>query len=422
MNPIWMADATELHQFPALSGAVKADVVVVGGGITGLLVALRLSRSGKQVVLLEEAELGRGKVIGIPREYRMDGMPEEIEALWAKGREMLRDAGAEIRDISLPHTKYALPAYYIVAPAEASSNLARYDGVRYGLRVDGKDIMVEPSEQRDFEAALAAFRKGDFSARLPNDWTGMEGKVARDSKAVIVAEGDGGEGNRVHGVVLSVRGADGGEHGAARHLVVAGVHGGEVPGLQIVVPAANAAMAGYAAAITPPELQGRFPIRVELAALTRDDFAKILREPKNALLKQYSALLAPEGVTLSFTDDAIDAIADIAAEAHVEAMKAVRPGMKEYEVEALIEQIFRRHGAAGHDENRQQGNRSNDIPPAVLHGRGRDHGSDPRSKRGPEPCCPRAGRPRRAAPSYMAAGGPGKGSRAARAPSPCRGT
>jgi aspartyl-tRNA(Asn)/glutamyl-tRNA(Gln) amidotransferase subunit A len=76
----------------------------------------------------------RGKVIGIPREYRMDGMPEEIEALWAKGIAMMKDAGAVVRDISLPHTKYALPAYYVVAPAEASSNLARYDGVRYGHR------------------------------------------------------------------------------------------------------------------------------------------------------------------------------------------------------------------------------------------------------------------------------------------------
>jgi aspartyl-tRNA(Asn)/glutamyl-tRNA(Gln) amidotransferase subunit A len=76
----------------------------------------------------------RGKRIGVPKEYRMEGMPDEIEALWQKGREMLADAGAEIVDISLPHTKYALPAYYIIAPAEASSNLARYDGVRYGRR------------------------------------------------------------------------------------------------------------------------------------------------------------------------------------------------------------------------------------------------------------------------------------------------
>ncbi|MBY5336353.1 Asp-tRNA(Asn)/Glu-tRNA(Gln) amidotransferase subunit GatA [Rhizobium leguminosarum] len=91
-----------------------------------------------------EAALGqslKGMKIGIPNEYRVDGMPDEIETLWRQGIAWLKDAGAEIVDISLPHTKYALPAYYIVAPAEASSNLARYDGVRYGLRVDGKDIV-----------------------------------------------------------------------------------------------------------------------------------------------------------------------------------------------------------------------------------------------------------------------------------------
>lgn len=91
-----------------------------------------------------EASIGqsiKGMKIGIPKEYRVDGMPEEIEALWLQGIAWLKEAGAEIVDISLPHTKYALPAYYIVAPAEASSNLARYDGVRYGLRVDGKDIV-----------------------------------------------------------------------------------------------------------------------------------------------------------------------------------------------------------------------------------------------------------------------------------------
>ncbi len=91
-----------------------------------------------------EASLGqslKGMKIGIPKEYRVDGMPEEIEKLWQQGIAWLKDAGAEIVDITLPHTKYALPAYYIVAPAEASSNLARYDGVRYGLRVDGKDIV-----------------------------------------------------------------------------------------------------------------------------------------------------------------------------------------------------------------------------------------------------------------------------------------
>jgi aspartyl-tRNA(Asn)/glutamyl-tRNA(Gln) amidotransferase subunit A len=83
----------------------------------------------------------KGMKIGIPKEYRMDGMPDDIEDLWQRGIAWYRDAGAEIVDISLPHTKYALPAYYIVAPAEASSNLARYDGVRYGLRVEGDDII-----------------------------------------------------------------------------------------------------------------------------------------------------------------------------------------------------------------------------------------------------------------------------------------
>ncbi len=90
-----------------------------------------------------EAAIGRsikGKVIGIPKEYRVDAMPAEIETLWTQGIAWLKDAGAEIREISLPHTKYALPAYYIVAPAEASSNLARYDGIRYGLHVPGDDI------------------------------------------------------------------------------------------------------------------------------------------------------------------------------------------------------------------------------------------------------------------------------------------
>ena len=81
----------------------------------------------------------RGLTIGVPAEYRMDGMPAEIEALWAEGVRWLRAAGAAVVDISLPLTKYALPAYYIVAPAEASSNLARYDGVRYGLRVAAAD-------------------------------------------------------------------------------------------------------------------------------------------------------------------------------------------------------------------------------------------------------------------------------------------
>ncbi len=101
----------------------------------------------------------RGRKIGIPREYRMEGMPAEIEALWTQGAEMLRDAGAEIVDISLPHTKYALPAYYVIAPAEASSNLARYDGVRYGRRAklaegDGITEMYEKTRAEGFGAEV----------------------------------------------------------------------------------------------------------------------------------------------------------------------------------------------------------------------------------------------------------------------------
>ncbi len=102
-----------------------------------------------------EAAIGqsmKGKKIGIPKEYRVEGMPEDIEALWQQGIQWYKDAGAEIVDISLPHTKYALPAYYIVAPAEASSNLARYDGVKYGLRVTGDDItdMYEKTRSQGF--------------------------------------------------------------------------------------------------------------------------------------------------------------------------------------------------------------------------------------------------------------------------------
>ena len=90
-----------------------------------------------------EAAVGKsvkGMKIGIPKEYRLDGMSGEIDKLWAQGADWLKAAGAELVEVSLPHTKYALPAYYVVAPAEASSNLARYDGVRYGARVNGKNI------------------------------------------------------------------------------------------------------------------------------------------------------------------------------------------------------------------------------------------------------------------------------------------
>lgn len=106
-----------------------------------------------------EAAIGksiRGLKIGIPTEYRVDGMPAEIEELWRKGADWLKDAGAEIVDIAMPHTKYALPAYYIVALAEASSNLARYDGVRFGLRIPGADVleMYENTRAQGFGAEV----------------------------------------------------------------------------------------------------------------------------------------------------------------------------------------------------------------------------------------------------------------------------
>ena len=94
----------------------------------------------------------KGKKIGIPKEYRVDGMPKEIEDLWTKGIEYAKDCGAEIIEISLPHTNYALPTYYIVAPAEASSNLARYDGVKYGFRSKGENLidMYEKTRSEGF--------------------------------------------------------------------------------------------------------------------------------------------------------------------------------------------------------------------------------------------------------------------------------
>ena len=99
-----------------------------------------------------------GKRVGIPREYRVDGMPAEIEALWQQGIAFLKDAGAEIVDVSLPHTQYALPTYYIIAPAEASSNLARYDGVRYGQR--------ELPEGAGLQDMYAATRAAGFGAEV----------------------------------------------------------------------------------------------------------------------------------------------------------------------------------------------------------------------------------------------------------------
>ncbi|MEG6509740.1 Asp-tRNA(Asn)/Glu-tRNA(Gln) amidotransferase subunit GatA [Methyloligella sp. 2.7D] len=98
----------------------------------------------------------KGLTIGVPKEYRIEGLRPEIAALWDKGVEWLKAAGANIVEVSLPHTKYALPSYYIIAPAEASSNLARYDGVRYGLRVEGEDVtsMYENTREAGFGAEV----------------------------------------------------------------------------------------------------------------------------------------------------------------------------------------------------------------------------------------------------------------------------
>lgn len=135
-----IAFASSLDQAGPLTKSVN-DAAIMLGAMAGFDPKDSTSVN-KQVPDFEAALTGdvRGRRIGIPKEYVMDGMPSEIEALWQQGIDWLKDAGAEIIDISLPHTKYALPTYYIIAPAEASSNLARYDGVKYGLRVEGETL------------------------------------------------------------------------------------------------------------------------------------------------------------------------------------------------------------------------------------------------------------------------------------------
>jgi aspartyl-tRNA(Asn)/glutamyl-tRNA(Gln) amidotransferase subunit A len=154
-----VAFASSLDQAGPMTKSVR-DAAIFLGGMAGHD-AKDSTSADIPVPDFEAALTGdiRGKVIGIPREYRMDGMPAEIEALWARGIAMMQDAGAVIRDISLPHTKYALPAYYVIAPAEASSNLARYDGVRYGHRAtlaagDGITEMYEKTRAEGFGAEV----------------------------------------------------------------------------------------------------------------------------------------------------------------------------------------------------------------------------------------------------------------------------
>ena len=154
-----VAFASSLDQAGPMTRTVR-DAAILGRAMMGHD-PLDSTSADREVPDLEAMLTGdvRGRVIGVPREYRMDGMPDEIETLWAEGRRMLADAGAEIRDISLPHTKYALPAYYVIAPAEASSNLARYDGVRYGRRAalqqgDGVTEMYERTRAEGFGAEV----------------------------------------------------------------------------------------------------------------------------------------------------------------------------------------------------------------------------------------------------------------------------
>jgi len=135
-----VAFASSLDQAGPFARTVK-DAAILLGSMAGF--DAKDSTSADRKVPDFEKAAGRsikGRKIGIPKEYRVDGMSKEIDKLWEEGAAWLKAAGAEIVEISLPHTKYALPAYYIVAPAEASSNLARYDGVRYGLRVPGRDM------------------------------------------------------------------------------------------------------------------------------------------------------------------------------------------------------------------------------------------------------------------------------------------
>jgi len=154
-----VAFASSLDQAGPMTKTVR-DAAIMGSAMMGH--DPKDSTSANMAVPDFEAMLTgdiKGKVIGIPKEYRMDGMPGEIETLWSEGTAMLRDAGAEIRDITLPHTKYALPAYYVVAPAEASSNLARYDGVRFGYRAelaqgDGVTEMYEKTRAEGFGAEV----------------------------------------------------------------------------------------------------------------------------------------------------------------------------------------------------------------------------------------------------------------------------
>ncbi len=135
-----VAFASSLDQAGPITKTVRDAAIMLGAMAS---YDLKDSTSVDQPVPDYESFIGKdikGMTVGIPKEYRVEGMNKEIDTLWQQGIAWLTEAGATIKDVSLPHTKYALPAYYIVAPAEASSNLARYDGVKYGLRVEGDDL------------------------------------------------------------------------------------------------------------------------------------------------------------------------------------------------------------------------------------------------------------------------------------------
>jgi len=135
-----VAFASSLDQAGPMTRSVR-DSAILLGGMAGF--DPKDSTSADMALPDFEAAIDggvKGLRVGIPAEYAVEGMNPEIAALWDQGKAWLKDAGAELVDISLPHTKYALPAYYIIAPAEASSNLARYDGVRYGQREEGSDL------------------------------------------------------------------------------------------------------------------------------------------------------------------------------------------------------------------------------------------------------------------------------------------
>jgi aspartyl-tRNA(Asn)/glutamyl-tRNA(Gln) amidotransferase subunit A len=154
-----VAFASSLDQAGPMARTVR-DAAILLGSMAGF--DPKDSTSVERDVPDYERAIGSGVAglrIGVPREYRIDGASAEIEALWSKGVEWMREQGAKIVDISLPHTKYALPAYYIVAPAEASSNLARYDGVRYGRRAEGVSDMLELYERSRAEGFGAEVRR-----------------------------------------------------------------------------------------------------------------------------------------------------------------------------------------------------------------------------------------------------------------------